>query len=79
METHDSGAAANELFHIRTDLNAIEGNLQRLEQKAADWEANQRWQLNDMRKELKHIGYMADVCAFAAAAYVVLEILRRWG
>lgn len=79
MGTYGNDATVSELIQLRTDVNAIEGNLQRLEQKATDWEANQRWQLNELRKELKHIGYMANWCAFAAAVYVVFEVLRRWG
>lgn len=77
MEPFGNDVTVSELIHLRTDVNAIESNLQRLEQKAADWETNQRWQLNELRKELKHIGHMANWCAFAAAVYVVTEVLKH--
>lgn len=75
----DDSETLNELTLLRTDIEAIEGNVQRLEEALQEWEKNQRWQLNDIRKELRNIGWMANWCAFAAAVYVISEALRRWG
>jgi len=75
----DNNETLNELTLLRTDIEAIESNVQRLEEALRAWEANQRWQLNDIRKDLKNIGWMANLCAFAAAVYVISEALRRWG
>lgn len=46
-----------------------------LDQRIKDWEENQRWQLNQLRGQLKHIGYMADWCA--ACLLVVTVVLVK--
>lgn len=46
-----------------------------LDQRIKDWEENQRWQLNQLRGQLKHIGYMADWCA--ACLLVIAVVLVK--
>lgn len=64
---------------LRTEVTAIESNLQRLEQSMKNWEANQGIQLQQANKELKNIGTMANWCALAAIVFLVIEAIHRWG
>ncbi len=49
--------------------------LERIEDRQRTWEENQRWQLNQIREQLKNIGYMANWCA--AALLVIAGLLVK--
>jgi hypothetical protein len=72
-------ALIREMFELRMDVNAIEEEIGRLEIALQKWESNHRWQLEDIRKELKTISWAANLCALGAIFYIVSESWQRWG
>lgn len=72
-------ALIREMYELRMDVNAIEEEIARLEIALQKWEAAQRWQLDDVLKELRTVSWAANLCALAALFYIISESWRHWG